>query len=109
MRIGASNAEARLERGAEVGTHRQLAVSAGERVLNQRLCALRLSYRSLEFHQLAFHEPLPRGLSPTSSRDEYSDLCERQARILEEPDQRYALGTRGTVVPSSIHPPIRRQ
>jgi len=53
--IGALNAEALFERGAEVGTHRKLAMLAGERVLNQRLCALRLSYGSLEFQKLRLH------------------------------------------------------
>ena|SRR6266542_6987346 len=40
--------EARFEGGAEVGTHRQLAMSAGEAVFNQRLRALRSSDGSLE-------------------------------------------------------------
>src|SRR5262249_53430149 len=57
--LGALRAEARVECGAEVGTHRELAMSAGERVLDQRLRAPRLSDRSLEFQKLGFHQSRP--------------------------------------------------
>src|SRR5262245_53939971 len=82
---------------------------AGEAVLNQCLRVLRSCDGRLELLELDFHQLRPRWISTTASREERTNLGERESRILTEPDQGDPSGARRTVVSASAHSPIRCQ
>jgi hypothetical protein len=76
---------------------------AGKSVLNHCPCALRFSDARIELAKLGFREAGPWSAATTASCQERTDLTKCEPAILAESNQRHALGTRGSIVPSSSH------
>jgi hypothetical protein len=70
----------------------------GEGVLNQPLCALRLSNSSFELTKLCFREASPWLALAGSRRQERPDLSKCEPSVLAELNQRHALGAQGAIV-----------
>ena len=79
-------------------------MGTGKGMLDQRFRALRLSYACFDLAKFGFRKGGPQAAPSAPGRHECTDLAKRESSVLAELDQGYALGARGTVVPSSPRP-----
>ena len=85
-----------LERGAEIGAGKKIAMGAFKRVHDQRLRPPGVRDAGVELRDLALGQATP---GPAPAVEQPPDLREREPGVLAEANKRDALRARGPVVP----------